>query len=109
MYLQSGIGWGGGYGWHHWHGGHPHSYYQVHRGASRRQQYVGTVGSRAVTRRRLRAVERSFVAVRAVERSLVTLAAEVVVAVAVPRAAAEAVAVAVPRAAAEVVPRAATQ
>ena len=28
MYLQSGIGWGGGYGGHHWRGGHPHSYYQ---------------------------------------------------------------------------------
>ncbi len=23
QYLSSGIGWGGGYGWHHWHGGHP--------------------------------------------------------------------------------------
>src|ERR1035441_4646155 len=22
MYLQSGIGWGGGYGWHGWRGGH---------------------------------------------------------------------------------------
>ena len=22
MYLQSGIGWGGGYGWHNWRGGH---------------------------------------------------------------------------------------
>jgi hypothetical protein len=25
--LTSGIGWGGGYGWHHWHGGHPSAYY----------------------------------------------------------------------------------
>jgi hypothetical protein len=23
QYLTSGIGFGGGYGWHHWHGGHP--------------------------------------------------------------------------------------
>lgn len=23
QYLTSGIGWGGGYGWHHWRGGHP--------------------------------------------------------------------------------------
>ncbi len=22
QYLTSGIGWGGGYGWHHWRGGH---------------------------------------------------------------------------------------
>src|SRR5665647_982820 len=28
MYLQSGSGWGGGYGWHHWRGGHPRSHYQ---------------------------------------------------------------------------------
>jgi len=27
QYLTSGIGWGGGYGWHHWHGGHPSAYY----------------------------------------------------------------------------------
>ncbi len=26
-YLYSGMGWGGGYGWHHWHGGHPRAYY----------------------------------------------------------------------------------
>ena len=23
QYLTPGIGWGGGYGWHHWRGGHP--------------------------------------------------------------------------------------
>jgi hypothetical protein len=51
MYLQSGIGWGGVYGWHNWRGGHPHSYYQGGRG-----RHVGGVvtpssqGSRAVTR-----------------------------------------------------------
>jgi hypothetical protein len=27
QYLTSGIGWGGGYGWHHWQGGHPSAYY----------------------------------------------------------------------------------
>jgi hypothetical protein len=61
MYLQSGIGWGGGYGWHSWRGGHPHSYYQGRRGGhdgtavTRSSQGVKAVtrssqGSKAVTR-----------------------------------------------------------
>ena len=61
MYLQSGIGWGGGYGWHHWRGGHPHSYYQGSRGGhaggavTRSSQGTKAVthssqGSKAVTR-----------------------------------------------------------
>ena len=68
MYLQSGIGWGGGYGWHHWRGGHPHSYYQgvaaVSRGMSAERSLVAVM-----------ALKRSLAAVRAVERLLVAVAA----------------------------------
>jgi hypothetical protein len=72
MYLQSGIGWGGGYGWHHWRGGHARSYYQGGRGG-----HVGGAvtrsgqGSRAVTRssQGSRAVTRSSQGSRAVTRS----------------------------------------
>ncbi len=49
MYLQSGIGWGGGYGWHHWRGGHPHSYYQGGRGGQLGGAVTHSQGSRAVT------------------------------------------------------------
>ena len=65
MYLQSGIGWGGGYGWHHWRGGHPRSYYQGGRG--------GHDGGKRSLVAVVVAVERSLVAVRAVERSLVAV------------------------------------
>jgi hypothetical protein len=32
QYLTSGIGWGGGYGWHHWRGGHPGGGHGTHAG-----------------------------------------------------------------------------
>ena len=52
MYLQRGIGWGGGYGWHNWRGGHPRSYYQGSRGGHDGGKAVtrSSQGSRAVTR-----------------------------------------------------------
>ena len=80
MYLQSGIGWGGGYGWHHWRGGHPRSYYQ---GWPRRLcRWAGRV---AVHGGRVVAVRRSFMAaVAAVQRvALAVTAAAAVTAVAV--------------------------
>ena len=71
MYLQSGIGWGGGYGWHHWRGGHPHSYYQGRGGhvggAVTRSSHVGGAVTR--TSHVGRAVTRSSHAGRAVTRS----------------------------------------
>lgn len=51
MYLQPGIGWGGGYGWHSWRGGHPHSYYQGNRGSHVGGAVTRSSGSsKAVTR-----------------------------------------------------------
>jgi hypothetical protein len=62
MYLQRGIGWGGGYGWHHWRGGHPRAYYHGRRGGH---------GGKAVTRshRGGKAVTRSHRGGKAVTRS----------------------------------------
>ena len=66
MYLQPGIGWGGGYGWHSWRGGHPHSYYQGNRGSHVGGAVTRSSGSsKAVTRSSSRAVEQSLVAVAA--------------------------------------------
>ena len=51
MYLQSGIGWGGGYGWHSWRGGHPRSYYQGSRGGHAGGAVTrSSGGTKAVTR-----------------------------------------------------------
>jgi hypothetical protein len=62
MYLQSGIGWGGGYGWHNWRGGHPRSHYK---------RSGGSQGVNAVTRSRqgVKATTHSSQGVNAVTRS----------------------------------------
>jgi hypothetical protein len=58
QYLTSGIGWGGGYGWRHWHGGHPggihggHAHAAVVHGGNRGAAVVhgGNRGAAAVVR-----------------------------------------------------------
>ncbi len=72
MYLQSGIGWGGGYGWHSWRGGHPRSYYQGSRGGHAGGAVTrSSGGTKAVTRSSggTKAVTRSSQGSRAVTHS----------------------------------------
>ena len=84
MYLQSGIGWGGGYGWHHWRGDTP----------IRITRAVAAVMSAERSLVAVRAVKRSLVAVMALKRSLAAVRAveRLLVAVAAARAAAAAAA-----------------